>query len=274
MNNKYFISFNSSIKDLEKLDEDALLTQIMFWAHAIDKRLCYDTLKISNDLREKLELLSIRLNIFKSKFNYNNSAFAWAVQMKELCEKAIENPEEFLYPSQEKTTTTITLEMFDSFIKTRRSVRNFNGQPVEDELIIKILEYASWAPSSCNEQALRYVIIKDPKNKEIINRCGLRSELAGCVIAVLADLRLYSDTDIECTCHDSGAAIQNTLLACHYFGLGACYISDTVLNTHMVRDVLPVKEYEKVTALVAVGHYDKLPLTPQRIPIEKFIRYC
>ena len=90
---------------------------------------------------------------------------------------------------------------------------------------------------------------------------------------MLADFLMYSDLDIKCAYHDSGAAIQNMLLACHYFGLGACYISSKRLNDK-IRSLIPVREYEKVTALISIGHYDESPITPERMEIRKLIRFC
>lgn len=274
MKNKYFVSFNLPVEELRKLDDLALHAQIMFWAHAIDKCLSSND-KISIDkLSNMLSFLDKRLIVYIELYGEKGKSIHWALKIKDLCEKTIEDVTGYLYPFKSKIKISIPDFEFDNLIKGRRSIRTFTGEPVEKETIYKILEYASWAPSSCHEQGLRYIILKSQESKMKIKRFGVDIENSAFIIVVLADLRLYCDSDIECTCHDSGAAIQNILLACHYFGLGSCYISDIDLNSKNNRSLVPVKEYEKITAFVVVGHYDKEPITPERIDIEKITVFC
>jgi nitroreductase len=274
MENKYFISFNIPREKLQNLDELALLAQIMFWAHDLDKSLSSRFTGGKTELLKKLSLLSLRTDAYKKKYAENCVAYKWGLRIKELCNEAIYSKTDYQYPFARKMEINIPNSELDNLIKGRRSIRAYTGEGISNELIMKILEYASWAPNSCNNQALRYCVIQSKRSKAKIKRSGIDIEHSACVIAVLADLRLYSDLDIECACHDSGAAIQNILLACHYFGLGACYISDKGLDSDSIRSLIPVHEYEKVTALVSIGHYDKLPIIPERIEIKKIVRFC
>ena len=52
-------------------------------------------------------------------------------------------------------------------IKTRRSIRKFQDRPVPEDLLIKALELATWAPNGGNFQPWRFVIIS---NKELIHK--------------------------------------------------------------------------------------------------------
>jgi nitroreductase len=51
---------------------------------------------------------------------------------------------------------------------TTRSMRRLKPDPVPDELIRKILEAGTFAPSGGNMQRWRFLVIKDPKVKQII----------------------------------------------------------------------------------------------------------
>jgi len=54
-------------------------------------------------------------------------------------------------------------------IKTRRSIRDFTGQPIPDEHIEKILDAARYAPSPENLQMWRYIVIRqDQETKNLI----------------------------------------------------------------------------------------------------------
>jgi nitroreductase len=272
MENKHFITLSASATELEPLDEPALSAQVAFWAHMADRSLFAGKLSMG-DLSHPLEMLTQRLDLFSTKFDTGSGFYHWADEVRSLCVEALADPAAFVYPKQSKLDAGLSSVAFDTLMKGRRSVREYNGEPVDDALILQILGYGAWAPSSCNMQGLRYIVMKSAEAKEKIKRNGIDVGNAACVIAVLADMRLYCDSDAECACHDSGAAIQNMLLACHQLGLGACYISDTSLNGPKFRALLPVQEHEKVTALVSIGHYDSTPMAPGRINAAKVTRF-
>lgn len=59
----------------------------------------------------------------------------------------------------------INWEELGELIKTRRSIRKFQDKPVPEELILKAIELATWAPNGGNYQPWRFLIIT---NKDII----------------------------------------------------------------------------------------------------------
>jgi nitroreductase len=60
-------------------------------------------------------------------------------------------------------------EELSKLIKTRRSIRKFQDKPVPEDLIVKALELATWAPNGGNHQAWRFLIVT---NKELIQKMG------------------------------------------------------------------------------------------------------
>jgi len=54
-------------------------------------------------------------------------------------------------------------------IKTRRSVRKFQDKSVPEDLLLKALELATWAPNGGNYQPWRFLIVT---NKDLINQMG------------------------------------------------------------------------------------------------------
>jgi nitroreductase len=54
-------------------------------------------------------------------------------------------------------------------IKTRRSVRKFQDKPVSEDLLLKALELATWAPNGGNFQPWRFLIVT---NKGLIQKMG------------------------------------------------------------------------------------------------------
>jgi len=73
--------------------------------------------------------------------------------------------------------------------------------------------------------------------------------------------------------HDSAAAIENMLLSAYYFRLGACYVSDRGTNVDKYRLLLGVKEWEKITAMIWLGHYDLVPIVPVRRDVDDILEF-
>ena len=72
-----------------------------------------------------------------------------------------------------------TFNTFD-LIHTRRSIRRYLDRPVPPELIDRLLEAATWAPSSHNRQPWRFAVITTQDVKvRLADRMGerLRSEV-------------------------------------------------------------------------------------------------
>ena len=61
----------------------------------------------------------------------------------------------------------IDLEKLTELIKTRRSVRKFENKPVPEDLLLKALELATWAPNGGNQQAWKFLIVS---NKGLIEK--------------------------------------------------------------------------------------------------------
>jgi 5,6-dimethylbenzimidazole synthase len=67
-------------------------------------------------------------------------------------------------------------EEFLKLVKTRRSIRSFKADPIQDEYVERIVEAARWAPSGANSQPWEFIVVKDKQLKdrivEIVNEHG------------------------------------------------------------------------------------------------------
>lgn len=48
-------------------------------------------------------------------------------------------------------------------MRSRRSIRNFKPQLVEEEKIRKLLDIARYAPTAANSQGMYYIVVSDEK---------------------------------------------------------------------------------------------------------------
>jgi len=61
----------------------------------------------------------------------------------------------------------MTFQELGELIKSRRSIRKFQDKPVPEDLLLKALELATWAPNGGNYQPWRFLIIQ---NKGLIEK--------------------------------------------------------------------------------------------------------
>jgi len=113
-------------------------------------------------------------------------------------------------------------------IKKRRSTRNFLDRDINYKLINKIIDAGRWAPSSCNRQTVKYLVIKNRKSRDFLAEhhpfSYPFSKQANVHILVLVDIRGYSLPHTAPFCYlDSAAAIQNMLLMATDLKLGSCW---------------------------------------------------
>lgn len=112
-------------------------------------------------------------------------------------------------------------------ILTRRSVKRFKPDPVPTELLEKILEAGTYAPSGLNKQS---PIILAVTNKQV--RDELSAINAGKDPFRRADpfygapivLVVLADKSVPTYLYDGSLVMENMLLAAHSLGLGACWI--------------------------------------------------
>jgi len=110
-------------------------------------------------------------------------------------------------------------------IYQRRSVRGFLDKNVEREKVEQLIESGIQAPSACNRQAWKFIIVDDIdiKNKIVDFGGSILIKQAPTGILVLYQNqtlgKLYDDN-----IQSAAAAIENILLKAVELGLGACWI--------------------------------------------------
>lgn len=110
---------------------------------------------------------------------------------------------------------------------TRKSVKKYKPQPVEKELIDKIIEAGLNAPSGLNKQSPIILAVTNKELRDELSRLNAGDDPffradpfygAPCVLVVLAD------KSVPTRVYDGSLVMENMLLAAHALGLGACWI--------------------------------------------------
>ncbi len=157
-------------------------------------------------------------------------------------------------------------------IKSRRSVREFTDGDVSDEVIEQIIDAGRWAPSGLNNQAWRFIIVRDQDIKEALSELthyGRIIKNAPVLIAVFLDNdQVYDYTkDVQ----SIGACIQNMLLAIHSLGFGGVWLGEILKNKEMVNKVLEAPGSYALMAVIALGHPDEGTRVSERKDISSLI---
>ncbi|MFP3928187.1 MAG: nitroreductase family protein [Desulfobacteraceae bacterium] len=140
-------------------------------------------------------------------------------------------------------------------IRTRRSIRSFTPEAVEEALLDRVLEAGTWAPSGLNNQPWKFVVVRGSNVRDELGgqtKYGTIIRQAPVAVAVFLDHRdSYDRTkDVQAI----GACIQNMLLAAHGLGLGAVWLGEILKNRREVERILGVPGECELMAVVALGH--------------------
>jgi nitroreductase len=183
-------------------------------------------------------------------------------------------------------------------IAARRSIRKFKDIPIQDEVLQKILTAAVQAPSACNRQPWRFVIIHSEKRAEMVRimREGISRDKAQgedigssewsahvmeeapvTVFVFNPDgLRPWRRHTVQQKFMDVldiqsiGAAIQNMLLAAQDLGLGSLWICDVFIAYEELCKWLGEKG--ELIAAVSFGYADESPAARPRKPMSEVVR--
>ncbi|MEM2960917.1 MAG: nitroreductase family protein [Candidatus Bathyarchaeia archaeon] len=150
------------------------------------------------------------------------------------------------------------MDVFEA-VMGRRSIRRYLDKPVEEEKILKCLHAAIWAPSAHNSQHWNFIVVRDAETRRRlaeIHRWGKFMVESPVVVAVLGDPSKSSFWR-----EDSGAAVENMLLAAYAQGLGTCWmgVADTPFEEPIKR-ILSVPEKLRVLCTVSLGYPAEKPI--------------
>ncbi len=134
-------------------------------------------------------------------------------------------------------------------IRHRRSVREYTGDPIPREALIKIVEAGRWAPSGYNRQPWDFIVITAREMIEELKIASQWMEKAGAIIAVVLDPGA-SKFWLE----DGSAAIENMLLASTALGFGSCWLQGyTEPREAAFKELLGVPEHKRLLTLIPIG---------------------
>jgi nitroreductase len=172
-------------------------------------------------------------------------------------------------------------------LKQRKSVRNFLDRPVEREKILMCLEAARVAPSACNSQPWKFVIVDDRELKKKLCKKAFGGiyainhfcRTAPVIVVVVSEKSkflariggMFRGTKYYLI--DIGIAGEHFVLQAEDLGLGTCWIG--WFNESAVKSLLNIPNNKKIDILIALGYYDKEKVKAEhaREPLDKITSF-
>jgi F420 biosynthesis protein FbiB-like protein len=176
---------------------------------------------------------------------------------------------------------------FEVLANSRRSIRRFSNDPLELEMIDRLLSIACRAPSAHNRQPWRFAVLTSEDAKDQLARAmgeRLRRErladgdaqqevaadveksyarITGAPVAVLVcltmeDMDKYPDArrtaaEYRMAVQSVAMAGQNLLLAAHAHGLGGCWMCGPLFAQDEARSALELPEAWEPQGVVLLG---------------------
>jgi nitroreductase len=152
--------------------------------------------------------------------------------------------------------TSIILEN----ILSRKSVRNFTGEPVTKACLLLLMKAGMAAPSARNRQPLAFVAVKE---RSMLNALGDGLPFtkmlfkAGACIVVCGDAAVtLEEGATDLWYQDAAAATENILLAVEAMGLGAVWSALYPLpdRENHVRKLLNLPASVTPFSIIPIGH--------------------
>lgn len=139
-------------------------------------------------------------------------------------------------------------------IRTKHSIRTFDGQPLSDDDARHILEAGRRAPSGFNSQPWHFIAVRDPAMLHELSTIGRSTRHvagAGLCVVILSPDR---ETDFWRNLFDAGQAATYMMLAAHERGIGSC--PGTVYEPVRARELLGFPLDWKPYILISFGYPD------------------
>jgi nitroreductase len=170
-------------------------------------------------------------------------------------------------------------------IRTRRSIRKYKSDTVEDKTLETVLEAARQAPSWANTQCWRFVVVRNAEIKARLSDTlsetnPARDAVCNAPIVIVACAEMekagYKAGQVttdkgDWFMFDVALAMHNLVLSAHAIGMGTVYVG--LFDAKKVADTLSVPEGYCVVAVTPLGYPDEVKEARPRKELDEIIHY-
>ncbi|MFX1406479.1 MAG: nitroreductase family protein [Promethearchaeota archaeon] len=161
-------------------------------------------------------------------------------------------------------------EILLDFLKSRRSIRNYQDKTISEKEINMILEAGRWAPSASNRQPWEFIVIKE---REFINKIaktasyGRFIKQASVVIAIIGKTKISPKWYII----DTALVTMNMMLIAYSMGIGTCWIG--TMDRDKAKKILELHNDDYVVTILPFGYIKgDIPAPTRRKSLKEIVK--
>ena len=177
------------------------------------------------------------------------------------------------------------MQNFQELVLRRQSDRSYSDKPVEKDKLERILEAARMAPSACNAQPWKMIVVTNPgKRMQIADACTSRalsmnhfSKQAPVQIVLVEEKANFTSRfggmvkQIHYPHLDLGIVASHICLAAADEGLGSCMLG--WLNEKEDTSILPIPGSKKVMLVILLGYSAQATREKKRKKLEDVVSW-
>ncbi|VAV84161.1 hypothetical protein MNBD_DELTA01-787 [hydrothermal vent metagenome] len=159
----------------------------------------------------------------------------------------------------------------------RRSIREFSGRDIEEDVLRRLLEVLRMAQSAANRQPWHFIVVRD-EQREAFNEVFTKDGFKAAPVLIVAcaeperawerkpDGRNYAWVDVT-------IAVTEMIGAATAEGVGSCWVA--AIEPLKVKELLGIPDKIDVVGVIAMGYPNEelRQIEKDRWPLEKIVHY-
>ncbi len=163
---------------------------------------------------------------------------------------------------------------FLELAKKRYSVRAYKADPIPDAIVQRVLSAAVLAPTACNRQPFRLMVLPTRGRESELRRIYSHGWFAQApyvvgIVGVLSESWTRRD-GVNYTFVDATIAMDYLILAATEQGLGTCWVA--AFDPKAAREILGLPPGVEPVAFTPLGYPADVPGPKVRRPIEQLVK--
>lgn len=149
----------------------------------------------------------------------------------------------------------------DKCLFERRTIRQYSNEEIDDRILKRIITAGIYAPSACNFQAWKIIVIDNSDDKEVLINCydyqvGVSKIIKDCnkllVITYRNDLEVRGK-EFGDYIQSAAACIQNMQIMAYSYGIGCCWMC-CLPDEKKIKECLSIPKNYSVIAFLSLGY--------------------
>jgi nitroreductase len=218
------------------------------------------------------------LDIWKERgFSDDDPDFEWGKKYLEFASKLRAGQKVEIEETPPTPFTEQEMAVVHKLIWGRCSIRDWiPGKEVPDDMIEKILEAGRAAPTACNLDIVRFIVIRDPKEAKMV-WSDIPTPMNQCVLIVVCyDKKVYETVGHDRLVphnmlFDCAAAADHMCLMAHALGLGATWLSCMKKTAKAFKKKYGLPDYIEQALHIAIGWPAIGSIKSERMPLSEMM---